>query len=131
MITVNRWALIANIAYLIGDFTYSWFYFSRTILSTYLNFALLCTYYFSNILNSASALHYVNCTQLCRERLKILRKILRNFRNYPTERLDVVLHLYIRISNQIFLINRFMGFVVLLKLTHDLTLGTSIAYKMC
>lgn len=128
--TVNRWALITSLAYFAADFIYSVIYFS-TILTNFQNFTLMFTYYLSNILNFASALQYVNCTQLCRERLNIVRKILRNFRNVRTGRLRKALNLYTRISNQMILINRFMGFVVLLKVTRDLTLGTSVLYIMC
>lgn len=128
---VYRFALIASLAYFAANSICGLINFSDSILTTYQNFALFSTYYLSNILTFASALQYVNCTQLCRERLQFVRKILRNFRNCPSEHLDKVLELYTRISNQVILINRFMGFVVLIKVTHDFTLGTSVVYILC
>lgn len=129
--TVNRWVLMASLAYFSGDFIYFWMHFKNTILTNYQNFALLFPFYLTNILTFATALQYVDCTQLLRERLQVIRKILGNYRTFRCERLDKVLLLYTRITNQTCLINRFMGFVVLLKLTHDFTLGTSVVYIMC
>lgn len=126
--TINRWVLIASLIYCIGDFYNSWINYGPTISSS-LKFTFLFTYYFSNILAFVSALQFVNCTQLCSERLVIIRKLLRSYSS--NKRLDKILHLYGRICSQIFHINKFMGFVVLLKVAHDFTMGTSILFMMC
>lgn len=117
--------MIAGLVYLVGDFCISSIHFSA---APNFELAYFLTFYIHKILAFASSIHFVNCTQLCRERLTIVGKLLRN--KHHTERLDDVLHLFARIRSQILLINRFMGFVVLLTLTHDFTMGTSIMYVM-
>lgn len=126
--TLNRWTLIASLFYCIVDFFNSWIGYGP-IMSSILKFSFLFPYYISNLLAFVSALQFVNCAQLCRERLAIVVKLLRC--NGRTERLDKILHLYACIRKQIFRINKFMGFVVLLKLGHDFTMGTSIMFMIC
>lgn len=125
---INKWALIVSLVYNVGDIINVWISFIPTILTMFEKFAYFFTYYISNIVGFITALQFVLCTQLCRERIAIIRQLLRN-KNH-SERLDNVLNLLLRIRNQIFLINKFMGFVLLIKLAHDFTLGTSILYML-
>lgn len=127
---INQWVLLANLVYCCGDFyyQYSWLSYAYTLAPIFL---FLFTYYVSNILAFGSALQLISCTQLCRERLAIVLKLLRSYSNDSTQRLGKILHLYARICSQIVRINKFMGFVVLLKLFHDFTIGTSLLFMMC
>lgn len=129
--TANTCALIVALVYYIAYFCSSLIYIDTPILTPFQHFALLSTIYIDNILSLLTALYYVNCIQLCRERLEVIRKLLRNHSNFRTEQMHTVLQLYIRIRSQILLINRFMGFMVLLKITHDFTLCSSIMYLIC
>lgn len=103
--------------------------FGTTILSPYQHFAYFFTYYIGNIISLSSAILFINCVQLCRERLGIVKKLLCHQDLCSTESLETILKLYIRIRNQILLINSFI--VVLLKVAHDFTLGSSIMYLLC
>lgn len=128
MRAINRWSLIVNLCYNFFDSIYYWNTHVPPILTFSQRFAYFVIYYFSNIIGFVSVLQFVNCTQLCRERMEIIKKLLRN--KSHTVRIGIVLHLYARIRGQIVLINKFMGFVVLIKLIHDFTVGTSILYMM-
>lgn len=130
---INRWVLFANLVYSCGDFyyQYSWLSYSY-ILAPSLKLTFLFTFYVSDILVFVSAVQFISCTQLCRERLEIVVKLLRSYcSNDPSERLGKILLLYARICSQIVRINKFMGFVVLLKLGHDFTMGTTLLFMMC
>lgn len=127
---VNNCVLITNIVYNIFLFM-SLFISGHMILNPYQQFAYLFTYYFSNNISILSAHMFVNCVQLCRERIQIVRKLLRNQNPCSMDNMEIVLQLYSRICKQIRLINSFMGLVVLLKVTRDFTLGSSIMYLMC
>lgn len=126
--TANNCLLVACIVYFIGYFLHSWTKLGATIMTPYQHFAYFFTYYLDNIISGLIALYYVACTQLCRELIAIIRKLLLNYCNFSTGQMEMVLQLYVRILNQISLISRFMGFVVLLKVAHDFTLGSSIVY---
>lgn len=128
MRTINEWVLFVSLTYNVGDFIYAWINFVPTALNFYQKFAYFCTCYFSNIIGFISALQFVKCAQLCRERIAIIRKLIHD--KYHTERIENVLNLYAHIRSQILLINKFMGFVVLSKLVHDFTMGTSILYML-
>lgn len=104
---------------------------TTTLLSNYQYIANTFTLYFANILSFLTAFYYCNCTQLCRERLSITRKLLRNPSNFSIEQMNTVLQLYVGIRSQILLINKFMGVVVLLKIAHDFALASFIVYLMC
>lgn len=124
---INRWALIVSLTCNVGDIFYVWITFVPAI-SLDEKFTYFFTCYFSNTIGFILALQFVKCTQLCRERLAIIRKLLQS--KYHFERIDNILNLYAHIRSLIFLINKFMGFVVLIKLAHDFTMGTSIMYLM-
>lgn len=128
---VNSLALFLGFAYFIGYFLSSWAHPNTSIMNSFQLFSYFITEYFDNILNLLSALYYINCTQLCRERLVAVNKLLQNYCNFSNEQMDIVLQLYVRICIQISLINRFMGIVVLIKITHDFTLGSTIVYAIC
>lgn len=123
---LNRWALIVSLICNVGDFIYTWITIESELFTIYEKSAYFFTYYSSNIIGFVSALQFLKCTQLCRERIAVIRELLR--KNCHTERIDNVLNLYAHIRSQIFLINKFMGFIVLIKLVHVFTLGTSIMY---
>lgn len=127
----NRLALILGFIYFIGYFLSSWTRPNTTVMSNLQLFSYFLTDYFDSITNLLSALFYVNCAQLCRERMSVIRKLLRNYCQFRTVQIKTVLQLYVQICSQILLINRFMGVVVILKITHDFTLGSSIVYSIC
>lgn len=129
--TAHSCTLFLGLVYLLGYFVSSLRNIFNTMLTPYQCLAYYFTFYLDAIVSLLTALYYVNCTQLCRERLAIIRIVLRNYRNLSTEQMDTVLEQYNRIRRQILLINRFMGFVLLLKIAHDFTLGSSIVYVMC
>lgn len=128
--TANQWALVVGLAYFIGYFFKVLTKFGTTILTPYQHFAYYFTFYLDNILGLITALYFVTCTQLCAERLQCVRKLLRNYSNFSTKKLGIVLELYVRIRSQLFLINRFMGFLIILKISHDFSLGSSIVYMI-
>lgn len=127
--TANSCALIVGLLYFLGYFI-SGVIDDATFLAPYQVFAFHFTNFIDRTLNLLIALLYVNCTQLCRERLASVRKLLQNCSNFNTEQMDTVLQLYVRIRSQILLINRFMGFMII-KIAHDFTLGSSIVFFIC
>lgn len=133
----SRIRIASNVFLVLGLFYYFGYFFGSLstvgskMLTPYQKFASNFTSYFDCILNLIIALFYVNCTQMCRERLSSVRILLRHYSNFSTEQMDAVLQLYVRIRGLIFLINRFMGFMVLLKIAHDFILASSIVYEMC
>lgn len=127
---INSSVMIASLAYNICLFCFHLSLNSGiTILNSFQQFAYFFTYCFFNVITITSAHMFINCAQLCRERLEIVRKLLQNQNRCST--IAIVMQLYTQICKQILLINSFMGLVVLLKVIRDFTLGSSIMYLMC
>lgn len=133
----SRWRLASNGLLVLG-FVNNIRYFvismtsnHTTILTPFQMFSFNFTCYFDYILSLFTAVFYVNCTQLCRERLASTSKLLQNYSNLSTEQMDTVLQLFVQIRRLTLLINRFMGVVVLLKIPHDFINGSFVVYVMC
>lgn len=94
-------------------------------------FAYVSTAHLDYSLSVLVAIMFIHCTEMCRERVIMLKEVFRSHIisvTLTTSYLEAILQLYRRICMLIVMLNNFMGFVVLLKIGHDFSLGTSIAF---
>lgn len=100
----------------------------QNVFNSFQQFAYIFTSYFDYSLSVLVAILFIHCTEMCRERLVMIKQVLRSRIILTTSHLEAIFQLYSRICILIVMINNFMGFVILLKMFHDLSLGTSVAY---
>lgn len=127
-----RWILLLCLVdFAIGTYNSAGNGVLQNIFDSFEQFAYISTAHLDKSLTVLVAMQFIHCTEMCRERFVMLKELLRCdivSITLKKSHLEAILRLYRQICKLIIMINNFMGFVLLIKIIHDFSLGTSIAY---